>query len=131
MKKNGMINSDIASVLARLGHTDTIVIADCGLPIPEHVPRIDLSITKGTPSFIEVLEAVLDDMEVEKMTLAYEMEMHNPSLHQNLLKRCNQYTMDFLSHDVLKEATNDAKVVIRTGEASPFANVILTSGVIF
>ncbi|MYL35261.1 D-ribose pyranase [Pontibacillus yanchengensis] len=131
MKKNGMINSDIASVLARLGHTDTIVIADCGLPIPEHVPRIDLSITKGTPSFIEVLEAILDDMEVEKMTLANEMEIHNPSLHQNLLNRCNQYTMDFLSHDVLKEATNDAKVVIRTGEASPFANVILTSGVIF
>ncbi|PAC67377.1 D-ribose pyranase, partial [Enterobacter cloacae] len=49
MKKNGILNSHIAKVLADLGHTDTIVIADCGLPIPEGPVKIDLALSIGTP----------------------------------------------------------------------------------
>lgn len=41
MKKNGILNSDISKVLADLGHTDYIVIGDCGLPIPNQVKKID------------------------------------------------------------------------------------------
>ena len=77
MKKNGMLNSHIAKVLADLGHTDTIVVGDVGLPIPPGVPKIDLALTLGTPGFIEVVEAIADDMVVEKIVIAEEMKREN------------------------------------------------------
>lgn len=66
MQKIGILNSDIAKVLADLGHTDTIVIGDCGLPVPAGVTKIDLALKPGTPSFLDVLTEVLKYMEVEK-----------------------------------------------------------------
>ena len=56
MKKHGILNSHIFEVLSRMGHTDTIVIGDCDLPIPDETTRIDLSIKIGSPSFIETLQ---------------------------------------------------------------------------
>lgn len=50
MQKGGILNSHIAKVLADLGHTDTICIGDCGLPVPAGVQKIDLALTFGTPS---------------------------------------------------------------------------------
>ena len=70
MQKIGIFNSDIAKVLADLGHTDTIVIGDCGLPVPAGVPKIDLALKPGTPSFLDVLTEVLKYMEVEKIHIA-------------------------------------------------------------
>ncbi|TFB12944.1 D-ribose pyranase [Filobacillus milosensis] len=130
MKKQGILNSDIASVLSKLGHTDTIVIADCGLPIPDGVERIDLALTQGTPSFLETLEAVLEDMEVEHVTLAEEIKVNNPSVNTKVQELFTG-ERDYVSHGDFKNLTKDAKAVIRTGETTPFANVILRSGVIF
>ena len=131
MKKNGILNSHISEVLSRLGHTDMIVIADCGLPIPDETIRIDLSLKIGTPSFMETLEAVFTDMAIEKITLATEIKEYNPVIEeqiQNLLK-CN--STDYLTHEEFKQLTKRAKAVIRTGEATPYANIILHAGVIF
>ena len=66
MKRHGMINSHITKILTDLGHTDTIVIADAGLPVPRDVPKIDLSLKLGVPSFEDVVVAVLEDMATEK-----------------------------------------------------------------
>ncbi|MGG4145817.1 D-ribose pyranase [Paenibacillus algorifonticola] len=87
MKKIGILNSEITSVLGRLGHTDCIVIADCGLPIPDSVKRIDLALMPGLPSFMVTLGAVLADMEVEKAVIAVEMTTHNAALHPKILKQ--------------------------------------------
>ncbi|RWZ54672.1 D-ribose pyranase [Halobacillus fulvus] len=127
MKKQGMLNRDIASTLARLGHTDTIVIADCGLPIPDGVPCIDVSLTKGFPGFFDVLEAIQDDMEIEAVTLAEEIKQHNPSLYEKLHFK----ETHIVSHEEFKSHTHKAKAVIRTGETTPYANIILHAGVIF
>ncbi|MBL1703691.1 D-ribose pyranase, partial [Klebsiella pneumoniae] len=81
MKKHGVLNSEIASVLASLGHTDTIVIADCGLPIPDGVKRIDLAVEIGKPSFLDVLQVVADDMAIEKVTLAEEVINNNAEVN--------------------------------------------------
>jgi D-ribose pyranase len=48
MKRHGHLNREVSRVLARMGHTDSIVIADCGLPIPNGVECIDLSLSLGT-----------------------------------------------------------------------------------
>ncbi len=55
MYKTGTLNSEISKVLSDLGHTDTIVIADCGLPVPKGVQKIDLAVRQGLPSFIDVV----------------------------------------------------------------------------
>ncbi|OIJ14277.1 D-ribose pyranase [Anaerobacillus alkalilacustris] len=129
MKKHGILNRDIASVLAKLGHTDTIVIADCGLPIPESVKCIDLSLKQGVPSFLDVLYEVLADMEVEEATFAQEVKTYNLELYSNL--EAINLPIKMVSHENFKELTKNAKAIIRTGENKPYANIILKAGVIF
>ncbi|KZE63897.1 ribose ABC transporter [Fictibacillus phosphorivorans] len=131
MKRQGMLNSHISKVLSDLGHTDLIVIADAGLPIPSDVPRIDLALTLGVPSFAEVVEAVSDDMVVEKVVLASEIQENNENTLQFMKKTFSDTEIEFLSHEEFKEKTKVAKVVIRTGEVTPYANCILQAGVIF
>jgi D-ribose pyranase len=131
LKKLGILNSEIASVLAKMGHTDTIVIADCGLPIPDHVYRIDLAIRLGKPSFLEVAEAIRDDMVIEKITLASEIKQYNPDLLREVERLFTSEAKEFVSHEQFKALMQGAKAVIRTGENSPYANVILHAGVIF
>ena len=135
MKKTGIINADISRVLSYMGHTDRIAVGDCGLPIPEETERIDLALRLGTPRFMEVLEAVLDDMVIEKVVLAEEIKENNPALLaeiQNLLKeRELQVLVEFISHAQLKEETKSCKAVIRSGENTPYANIILQSACIF
>lgn len=129
MKKNGLLNSEISKVLSEMGHTDTIVIADCGLPIPKEVKRIDLALKLGRPSFLEVLETLVADMEIEKVTLAHEIKEFNSEL-EDVLE--NKFTdKEYVSHEEFKKLTQQAKAVIRSGEATPYANIILHSGVIF
>ncbi|CAM3161077.1 D-ribose pyranase [Paenibacillus taichungensis] len=132
MKKQGILNSHISKVLSDLGHTDTIVIADAGLPVPEGVPKIDLSLKLGTPSFQEVVELIADDMVIEKVILATEIKAGNPEAMQFITDKFGDEAIDVsISHEQFKVLTRNAKVVIRTGEATPYANCILQSGVIF
>ncbi|KXG44188.1 D-ribose pyranase [Tepidibacillus infernus] len=131
MKKRGILNSEIATVLSKMGHTDMIVIADCGLPIPDEVKRIDLALEQGLPSFLKTLDVILEDIVVEKVTLAHEIKDQNPTLDLEVKKRFDQQKLNYLSHEELKELTKRAKAVIRTGEATPYANIVLHAGVIF
>ena len=131
MKKHGVLNSEIASILASLGHTDTIVIADCGLPIPDGVKRIDLAVEIGKPSFLEVLQVVADDMAIEKVTLAEEVIINNAEVNKEIEQKLIEPAFEYVSHEQFKEHTKKAKAIIRTGEATPYANVILHAGVIF
>ncbi|ANN30866.1 MULTISPECIES: D-ribose pyranase [Bacillus] len=131
MKKHGVLNSEIASILASLGHTDTIVIADCGLPIPDGVKRIDLAVEIGKPSFLDVLQVVADDMAIEKVTLAEEVIINNAEVNKEIEQKLIEPAFEYVSHEQFKEHTKKAKAIIRTGEATPYANVILHAGVIF
>lgn len=133
MKRNGILNSDISRVLSYMGHTDRIAIGDCGLPIPEEVERIDLSLTFGEPKFLRVLELVLADMKVEKIVLAEEIKEQNPTVLQGIeaLLASQNVEVEFVPHTEFKAQTADCRAVIRTGETTPYANIILQSGCIF
>ncbi|MFA6075930.1 MAG: D-ribose pyranase [Negativicutes bacterium] len=132
MKKQGMLNSEIAKVLADMGHADSICIADCGLPIPEGVKRIDIALKLGSPSFLETLEAVLADMQVEEVILAEEICVKNYEIAQAIEDLFDEKTsIEYCGHEQFKEKTKNCKAIIRTGECSPYANIILKSGVIF
>lgn len=129
MYKTGILNSEISKVLSDLGHTDTIIIADCGLPVPDGVKKIDLALTFGHPSFEEVFNVVKEHMAIEQLTIANEMIKQNSELYVKLL--AENIDMVTESHETLKMYSEEAKAIIRTGEATPYANVILSSGVLF
>jgi D-ribose pyranase len=131
LKKQGILNSHISEILSRLGHTDTIVIGDCGLPIPDETLRIDLALKQGDPSFIDTLQVILEDMVVEKVTLAEEIKEQNTSILEETLGLLGEADPEYVSHEKFKELTKKAKAVIRTGETTPYANIILHAGVIF
>ncbi len=133
MKKAGILNSDISRVLSYMGHTDLICVGDCGLPIPDEVERIDLSLKFGVPGFMETLEVVVNDMKVEKIILAEEIKTQNPKVLSEIeaLFAGQEIEVQFMSHTELKALTRDCKAVIRTGEITPYANIILQSGCIF
>jgi D-ribose pyranase len=132
MKRCGHLNRDVSRVLARMGHTDSLVIADCGLPIPDEVECIDLSMALGEPAFLRVLDTVLDDFKVERAVFAVEAKEYNPAVAARALSLSrDEIQVDFVAHETLKSLTRRARAVIRTGEATPYANVVLYSGVIF
>lgn len=131
MKRLGMLNSHISKILADLGHTDQIVIADIGLPVPEGVAKIDLALTYGVPAFQEVVHLISEDMEIEKVILAQEIFSENKPQAEYITSEFAACEIESVSHAQFKELTRLAKVVIRTGEATPYANCILQSGVHF
>ena len=133
MKKTALLNSEISYVIARLGHTQTITIGDAGLPIPENVKRIDLAVSKQIPSFLAVLDAVLAEMQVEKITLAEEIEASAPDLKNQILQRFQDQDVEveYVAHQQFKWMTVHSEAVVRTGETTPYANIILQSGVTF
>lgn len=131
MYKTGILNSDISKVLSDLGHTDTIVIADCGLPVPKGVQKIDLAVRQGLPSFIDVVDEIARHMVIEHVTLAEEIKDSNPAVLKEVDSIVKGIPNDFVTHEQFKVLTENSKVIIRTGEATPYANIILRSGVNF
>ncbi|QTF10528.1 D-ribose pyranase [Brenneria izadpanahii] len=139
MKKAVLLNADISSVISRLGHTDRVVIGDAGLPIPDTTTRIDMALTHNIPTFLQVVEAVTSEMQVEAAILAEEMAEKNPTLHNALLDQLkqlerhqgNSIELHYVSHEDFKIQSGKSRAIIRSGECSPYANVILCAGVTF
>ena len=126
MYKSVVLNSEISKVLSGLGHGDCIVIGDCGLPIPDGVKRIDIALKPGTPSFEETYKVVAESMYAEKQV--YAKEVSDAGLKEVFQ---DDIPSELVSHEKLKEMSKGAKAVIRTGDTTPFANVILYSNVFF
>jgi D-ribose pyranase len=131
VKKTGVLNQLISSVIAGLGHMDTLVIADAGLPIPPETQRIDLALTEGIPSFLDTLRVVLTEMKVERAIVAEEMLDASPQVYEAIKEMLGDVPIETVTHLIFKEQTRSARAVIRTGEFTPYANVILTAGVVF
>ncbi|WP_029008382.1 D-ribose pyranase [Azospirillum halopraeferens] len=139
MKRIGLLNAPLSHAIASLGHTQSLVIADAGLPVPAGPLRIDLAVTPGVPSFLQVLDAVAEEMMVERAVIAAEMAAANPELRALLAGRLARMGtaqgrpigLEEVPHAAFKGLTADSAAVVRTGECSPYANILLVSGVTF
>lgn len=131
MKINGIINSEISKVLSYMRHTDLICISDLGLPCPNDINTIDLSLKLGYPSFMDVLSEVTKDMKIERIILAEEIKNNNKEVYNKILSMFENISIEYVSHNDFKQKTSDCKAIIRTGEATPYANIILQSACIF
>ncbi|TFC90531.1 D-ribose pyranase [Cryobacterium sinapicolor] len=127
MKRRGILNADLSGALARLGHTDVVLLADCGMPIPAGVPVIDLALVHGVPRFEQVLDALLEEMVFQHCVAAEEAKTAPAGAW--LADRFD--AIEYISHAELKDLSASAKLFIRSGEATPFANAALVCGVSF
>lgn len=131
MKKRGIINAQLAGCIAALGHKDTFMIGDGGMPIPPGVPIVDLALCGGVPTFVQTMDAVLDETEVEFYTLAEEIREKNPELLAYIRGKLPNIECKMISHMDLKEMSKTVKFAVRTGEFTPYPNIILQAGVAF
>jgi D-ribose pyranase len=133
MKKSGTLNAQLSRVIAAMGHSDRIVICDCGLPIPHGAEVVDLALAKNIPRFIETLSVVLEELQVESAVIASEMSRSSPRIHQELVRLLGSISVSAVPHEEFKRltSTNGNIAFVRTGEATPYANVILVAGVAF
>lgn len=131
MKKTKVINSDISRVIAQMGHFDKLSIGDVGMPVPMTTEKIDLAVTQGVPSFMEVLRNVLSELEVQRIYLAEEIKKENPDILLEIQKEMPETPITFIPHSEMKTELNNCHAFIRTGEMTPYANILLESGVVF
>ncbi|WP_434794559.1 D-ribose pyranase [Terrisporobacter petrolearius] len=131
MKKSNLINSEISYVISKMGHTDSLTICDSGLPIPSEVQRIDLALKRGLPTFLDTLDSVLEELQVEEIILASEIIEISNDLYKEIIERFENIKITTVSHEEFKNLTKSSKAIVRTGEYTPYANVILKSGVVF
>ena len=131
MKKTGVINAPISTVIAELGHMDTLTIADAGLPIPKEVHRIDLALAKGRPGFIDTLRVVLSELKVDRVILTDEMKQISQNTLTEVQRLIDDTPIEFVSHQQFKDLAKSSRAIIRTGEFTPYANIILIAGVVF
>lgn len=130
MKEHGILNSEISKRLSDLGHTDLIAVGDCGLPIDSD-KKIDLALKLGDPKFIDVLEVLLEDFGCEHYILASEIKEKNPDQEAAIKNLLEDVSSEYISHEDFKKKLDDVKFVIRTGENTPYSNIILRSKNIF
>jgi D-ribose pyranase len=128
MKKTGIINAPISSVIALLEHSDMITIGDAGLPVPSTTQRIDLALKPGVPGFLETLEVVLTEMFVEKAFVSEDILQKSPHIYEGMKKLLGDVPIETMNHLEFKKLTGSTKAIIRTAEFTPYANVILVAG---
>ncbi|MFF5841793.1 D-ribose pyranase [Streptomyces massasporeus] len=129
MKRTGILNRHLAGALAELGHGDGVLVCDAGMPIPDGPRVVDLAFRAGVPAFAEVLDGLLAELVVEGATAAQEVREANPEA--SALLEGHFPGLDLVSHESLKGLSAGARLVVRTGEARPYANVLLRCGVFF
>jgi D-ribose pyranase len=129
MKKSGILNDRLSAELAKLGHGHLVTIGDCGLPRPAGVTCVDLALTFGVPSFAQVFAAVTAELAVESAYLAVESAERNPQVTRLVTEAFSE--PELCTHEELKRLSRESALFIRSGEATPYANVILRCGVPF
>jgi D-ribose pyranase len=129
VRKAGILNRHLSGALAELGHGHGVLVCDAGMPIPEGPRVVDLAFRAGVPSFAEVLDGLLAELVVEGATAATEVREANPATASLLAGHFPDLVL--VPHERLKELSAGARLVVRTGEARPYANVLLRCGVFF
>lgn len=132
-RNNGTLNAQLSRVISECGHTDAIVVADAGLPIPASVERIDLAYRAGAPAFLDVLDTVMAEFIPEKAVVSSEMVQNSPDMLNAIRQRLERadVEIEFVPHTEFKQRTHVARAVVRSGEFTPYSNILLISGVPF
>jgi D-ribose pyranase len=129
MKEIGMLNRQIDSALNRQGHMDELMVVDAGFPCPDHVELIDIALSPGKPSVLEVLAEIAAVHSVEKVILDQETREHNPTHFEKAAAAYGKgIEVEVIPHAELKKRSREVKTIVRTGDFTAWGNVLLVSG---
>lgn len=128
MRRSGLWHPTLLAELTRMGHGDTLVLADVGLPIPAGPTLIELVWSRNEPRLAPLLRAIMSEFVFERATVADDL---SSEASPDWLSELGDLPIMRVPHEGLKAMTSGATLIVRTGEVASFANVILHSGVDF
>jgi D-ribose pyranase len=128
MLKTGILNPSLNSLLSRTRHTNILVIADRGFPFWPQIETIDLSLVDNIPTVLDVLLALRPNFVIGRVTMAEEFQANNTAETQARLRAALKgLALDFEPHITLKQRVPHAIGLIRTGDTTQYANMIIES----
>ncbi len=129
MLKNGVINGQLASVLARFRHVNTLAIVDGPFPSYLGVEIVDLALVKGFPKITTVLDAILPLMDLTGLFLANEFdEQVESAIVSEYKAHYLGLPITFIPHSEFKIKVGQSLAIVHTGDDVPYSSVILRSG---
>jgi len=129
MIRQGILNPLINSLLSRVRHTNMLVIADRGFPCWPGIETVDISLVDGIPTVLQVLEAIRPNFDIVQIYMAWEFREENtPEAQERLAKATAGIALVFEPYAEMKKRVPQAIGLIRTGDATQYANMILVSG---
>lgn len=132
MKRSGLLHAELSALVAALGHGELLVIGDAGLPVPEGVRVVDLAVTPGVPRFQQVVDAVMSELVVERgLANAEQLEAAEHAAAELEAAWPVNVPLERVDHGELKRLSAAARAVVRTGETTPYCNLVLVAGVPF
>jgi D-ribose pyranase len=128
MLKSGILNPDINSLLCRVRHTNTLVIADRGFPFWPMIETVDISLADDIPTVLQVFLAIRPNFVVGQLHMAQEFLDHNtPVIKQQFHDAFDGIPVIYERHDEFKKRVPHAIGLIRTADTIQYANLILVS----
>jgi D-ribose pyranase len=129
MLKTGILNPHVLSLLARVRHTNALVISDRGFPFWPMIETIDLSLVDGVPTVLQVLAAVRKNFVVAEAFMAEEfLRANSPATQKAFAAALKGAKLTHEPHVAFKRRVPGAIGLIRTGDTVQYANMILISG---
>lgn len=129
MSTNRIINGQLASLLARFRHVNTIAIVDGPFPTYPNVETVDLSVVLGLPSISDVLSAILPHIEVLSVTMAAEFEAKvDAKVVDEYRKHFSHLPLNIIAHEDFKLKVGQTLGIIHTGDSVPYSSIILNCG---
>jgi D-ribose pyranase len=128
MLKSGILNPQLASLLARVRHTNTLVIADRGFPFCPQIETIDLSLVDDIPTVLDVLRAIRPNFTIGRAWMAEEFSQHNHAdVQSRFAEALAGIPLAYEPHGQFKLRVPGAIGLVRTGDTIQYANLILES----
>jgi D-ribose pyranase len=128
MLTEGILNPQLASLLCRIRHTNTLVIADYAFPYWPGIETVDLSLVIGTPTILQALDAILPNFKVGTVYMAQEFKTHNtPETIAQFQTALRNAPTTFEPHVEFKKRVPNAIGLVRTGDNTIYSNLILVS----
>ena len=125
---NGIINPQLLSLISRIRHTNTLVIADAAFPFWNMIETVDLTLVRGVPTIPQVLDALLPNWKCGDIWMAEEFLTANPEEVQETFERfCRGIRRQFEPHLAFKNRVPSAIGLIRTGDTTAYGNMVLES----
>ena len=128
MLKSGILNPHVLSLLARIRHTNTLVIADRGFPFWPQIETVDISLVDGIPRVLDVLHAIRANSVIGHAWMAEEFHGANDvRTREEFTSAFASVPLVFEPHIEFKKRVPHAIGLIRTGDTVPYANMIIES----